>query len=106
MSVSPCREALELVAANVHLYSLCLIDAVLPDIDPPLLFSRISEIAVLAGPAQTNDARRLPLVLMASAEGMAVQVGPGLSASGLNHLLLHLFLLLLLLIPILSTSPS
>ena len=42
------REALELVATNAHMYSLCLIDAVLPDIELALLFSRISEIVILA----------------------------------------------------------
>jgi len=61
------RVALELIAANAHMYTLCLVDTVLPDIEPYSLCANISKYASRAG-------RAVPLALMASSEGRAWRI--------------------------------
>ena len=70
------RIALEVIAANAHVYALCLIDTVLPDIDSLSLCSQMSELvrrrsreAEAPAGAATPDVRPLPLFLMESSEG-------------------------------------
>jgi len=46
--------ALQILAANGGMYTLCLIDAVLPDMEPQTLCSQMSELVCGGAAYQTN----------------------------------------------------